>query len=323
MAACDHGAGYASCPPKKVSHEFNQADKGTAMLHEAMKRLRNRVGYAFGGNVGIGGPMMPGAQPTVGGAPNGANLWAALNSGRQMPMGPAPNPGAAMPQGGMLGAALTGNAQPPMNMTGITPYHGTPGVNPLAQQPGGDVAGGFDPTHPNMSATPMNTASHPALTGWGPGMTAPMMESPTGWKAMAPPTNPGGGIQPNPAAATPAFLAAHGPGGVLGSLAARPMTPPTTTPMARPPSPNPSMFNPSRFSRPMMPGMMRARGGPIQPPSMGPSPLPPRPPGALSSLIGQGMAGRHAGFPGPRKPRIPLPGQLRNINQQINHVRPI
>ncbi len=28
MGACSHGAGYASCPPAKVSKEFNQADKG-------------------------------------------------------------------------------------------------------------------------------------------------------------------------------------------------------------------------------------------------------------------------------------------------------
>lgn len=28
MAACAHGAGYASCPPQKVAKEFNQADKG-------------------------------------------------------------------------------------------------------------------------------------------------------------------------------------------------------------------------------------------------------------------------------------------------------
>jgi hypothetical protein len=32
MAACAHGAGYASCPPDKVSHEFNQADAGTGIL---------------------------------------------------------------------------------------------------------------------------------------------------------------------------------------------------------------------------------------------------------------------------------------------------
>ena len=32
MAACAHGAGYASCPPMKVAKEFNQADKGTGIL---------------------------------------------------------------------------------------------------------------------------------------------------------------------------------------------------------------------------------------------------------------------------------------------------
>jgi hypothetical protein len=32
MAACAHGAGYESCPPQKVSNEFNQADKGTGIL---------------------------------------------------------------------------------------------------------------------------------------------------------------------------------------------------------------------------------------------------------------------------------------------------
>lgn len=32
MAACAHGANYASCPPAKVSKEFNQADKGSSML---------------------------------------------------------------------------------------------------------------------------------------------------------------------------------------------------------------------------------------------------------------------------------------------------
>lgn len=26
MAACAHGAGYKSCPPKKVASEFNRAD---------------------------------------------------------------------------------------------------------------------------------------------------------------------------------------------------------------------------------------------------------------------------------------------------------
>jgi len=35
MAACAHGAGYSSCPPSKVSTEFNQADKGTGILKKA------------------------------------------------------------------------------------------------------------------------------------------------------------------------------------------------------------------------------------------------------------------------------------------------
>jgi hypothetical protein len=35
MAACAHGAGYGSCPPAKVSKEFNQADKGTSIFRKA------------------------------------------------------------------------------------------------------------------------------------------------------------------------------------------------------------------------------------------------------------------------------------------------
>ncbi len=37
MAACAHGANYASCPSDKVSKEFNKADKGTKQLSSAMK----------------------------------------------------------------------------------------------------------------------------------------------------------------------------------------------------------------------------------------------------------------------------------------------
>jgi hypothetical protein len=37
MAACAHGAGYSSCPPAKVSHDFNQADQGSALLSHAMQ----------------------------------------------------------------------------------------------------------------------------------------------------------------------------------------------------------------------------------------------------------------------------------------------
>jgi hypothetical protein len=32
MAACSHGSGYASCPPMKVSKDFNAADVGTERL---------------------------------------------------------------------------------------------------------------------------------------------------------------------------------------------------------------------------------------------------------------------------------------------------
>ena len=39
MAACSHGSGYSSCPPAKVSSEFNQADKGSSLLHHAMSAM--------------------------------------------------------------------------------------------------------------------------------------------------------------------------------------------------------------------------------------------------------------------------------------------
>lgn len=41
MGACSHGAGYVSCPPAKVSREFNQADKGRGSknLPERKSRL--------------------------------------------------------------------------------------------------------------------------------------------------------------------------------------------------------------------------------------------------------------------------------------------
>jgi len=32
MAACAHGAGYSSCPPKSVSTDFNKADTKTGIL---------------------------------------------------------------------------------------------------------------------------------------------------------------------------------------------------------------------------------------------------------------------------------------------------
>lgn len=38
MAACAHGAGYASCPSPKVSKEFNQADKKKRNARRKSKR---------------------------------------------------------------------------------------------------------------------------------------------------------------------------------------------------------------------------------------------------------------------------------------------
>lgn len=47
MAACSHGAGYDSCPPAKVSKEFNQADKGTGILKRKRKHDPMREGYTL------------------------------------------------------------------------------------------------------------------------------------------------------------------------------------------------------------------------------------------------------------------------------------
>lgn len=57
MAACAHGAGYSSCPPAKVSHDFNHADTGSALLSSAMKHK-----HAAGGAISplsslVGNPM--------------------------------------------------------------------------------------------------------------------------------------------------------------------------------------------------------------------------------------------------------------------------
>jgi hypothetical protein len=38
MAACAHGAGYKSCPSKKVSKEFNRADAKTGILKKKVKK---------------------------------------------------------------------------------------------------------------------------------------------------------------------------------------------------------------------------------------------------------------------------------------------
>lgn len=50
MAACSHGATYDKCPPAKVAHDFNQADKGTGIMSN--KGYQGKVeSFAAGGAV--------------------------------------------------------------------------------------------------------------------------------------------------------------------------------------------------------------------------------------------------------------------------------
>lgn len=243
MAACAHGAGYESCPPQKVSHEFNQADKGTSMLHRAMQHRVKRP---------MGGPVNMNTLPP--------QLLAALQARA------APNLAAARPA--------------PTAMPGANPFANMP---PMA---GGPVA---TPTMPVQGMQPPHPAMATASQGMPMSGGAPPMPA-------RPPMGPG----PSPLAS-------------LHPSMAGPIGPPAGG-MQRP------NFG---MNRPMPGMMMRARGGMI-PPGMPPeSPLPQRT-SPLSSLIGGGMAGMHGGpglAPHMRKPRIPLPGALRNINQTINHAR--
>lgn len=43
MAACANGAGYESCPPEKVSREFNQADKRKAAMEKIAARRERKM----------------------------------------------------------------------------------------------------------------------------------------------------------------------------------------------------------------------------------------------------------------------------------------
>lgn len=96
MAACDHGAGYASCPPAKVSHEFNQADKGTGILAK----------HAAGGMVKMKPPVLGAPPPVIGhqqsplGSPLGLAIQNRGNAGRYaggMGLAPARPPRVSMP----------------------------------------------------------------------------------------------------------------------------------------------------------------------------------------------------------------------------------
>jgi hypothetical protein len=42
MAACSHGSGYAPCPPRSVSKEFNDADAGSGILSGKSKKRRKK-----------------------------------------------------------------------------------------------------------------------------------------------------------------------------------------------------------------------------------------------------------------------------------------
>ena len=410
MAACAHGADYASCPPSKVSTEFNQADKGTAMLSRAMRErsAERRVHKQFGGAMapGIGAmgtalrqppaggpgtpgyfgntldprsPMaQPGYQPPQGSAPNLASMLAALRAGGAGTLGSA---GGLFGGGGGGGFVPTPNNPAPGMMTGLaTPpggwqTHWQPGTGgaPGSWAPGAPGAGGAGPIGPPASSglgSLMGGGAGRMPPAGGAGQMSPQflqgLMSRAGGPGMMggaggppPPTGSPNPVAANPPGATgtpgtPAQPPPGGVGGIGGALAGLgPSLGGFRGGAPTPGGPQPRQFGDEAFfgqlarNNPMMnapPNMptyggpmnrfaMMARGGrpmlappgiPPMSPTGGPmgSPLPlARPPSPLTSLMGQGMAARHAGFPGPRKPRIPLPGQLRNINQMINRTR--
>lgn len=214
-----------------------------------------------------------------------------------------------------IGGPMTGPMMP-MGNRGIGPPQGGGGYNPQmiqmmlarlragAGSPG--ALGGMQGGAP-MSGAPGGMPPMPSIPGGGNMMGGGAGPTPNGM--------PRPGVMPPMPMNQPSPVTPGGMGGALGAMGGpRPMQPPPMSGMPMQPQPmQPNLQN----MRPMM------SGGGIVPPGMHPgSPLPPmKPVGGLASLIGQKMAGQHAGFPGPRKPRIPMPGQLRNINQTINRPR--
>lgn len=250
MAACSHGAGYDSCPPAKVSKDFNQADKGTPMMHKAMMaRLKNKL--------------------ALGGSPFNSTQLGPMNipNMQRQTLPPPPSPG---------------------DPTSPIFHMGRPGV----------VGGGMPPPHGGVvgpsTATPLGPPGGGALGALAGGMGG-MNRPPVGAAMPPPPAN----------APMPGGMGMSGPQMVQNNPG--PVAPPMPT------SGNTPMGMGGRQNM-----MQRARGGMINPPTeamAGPKP------GALSSLIGGGMAAQHAGFPGVKKPRVPMPGVLRNINQSINNAK--
>lgn len=272
MASCSHGAGYESCPPQKVSHEFNQADKGTAMLKNAMK---HRVKRPMGGPVGGTALNRPPTDPALLQGLQALQARAASN----MPP-PGGNPMAGMPP-------MQANV-PRMNSAQVMPPQG--GMPPMTGMPP------MQANVPRMNLQGFSGA--PVSPGINPGLFNAVGGGPGG------PALGGGGMQP------PGLPPS---GGALGTLQTQ-----QDPGMMRRPQP---MIGSPTPTGPMAGRSMMAGGGLAPPGLAAQSPLPTSP---LSSLIGGGMAGMHGGpglAPHMRKPRIPLPGALRNINQTINHAR--
>jgi hypothetical protein len=200
MAACAHGAGYESCPPQKVSSEFNQADKGTSMLSRAMRRKRMQIG-------GLSAPMMnrgpippPGsAQPNnlasmlaalrarggVGGMAGGFGLGNMLGSGQIRP----PVTGGGAPIGAMTPPAPM--ARPPMSgapggglMGGIMGPGMMMGSGPVPQQPATTPQGLLPPRMPATQAQPGGVGM---LGRLGPMMGRGAMMARGGRSPMMPP----------------------------------------------------------------------------------------------------------------------------------------
>lgn len=266
MAACAHGAGYKSCPPDKVSNEFNQADKGTPMLRNAM-----RVKRAFGGPMPTNTGILPPQQMPQQLPPEAMQQLMQL---RQQAGGNNPGYSSGDPQGMNLQSFLSSMG------------YSRPGMPPTGAPPGGmPPQGGMSPP---MSSPQMPRPMPPSGGGMPTGVGTPQQGG------MAPPSMPQG----NP--------------GALATLGN------PQQPIARPGMPMMPMQRPPTGPIGMPQQRMMAGGGMVPPGVRPQSPLPGRSVSPLSTLIGQGMAGRHAGFPGARKPRIPLPGAMRNISQRIN-----
>jgi hypothetical protein len=294
MAACAHGAGYESCPPQKVSTEFNQADKGTRMLSQAMKKRKR---FQFGGMTGWGGPpriggaapMMQRGPMPMGGGQNLAQMLAALRA-----RGGVGGMAGGFGLGNMLGS---GQIRPPTTGGGMPP--GASIGRPMWPGPGAGMAGGMSPIRagglqpPGMlgGMTPQAPISRPPISGGGgpmAGVFGPGMMMGSGPVPQAPATTPPGLVPPR----LPATTAQPGGLGMLGRLGM-------------------GGVGAGRF--PMMNRM--ARGGPLVPPGGMPSPVSP-----LQSLISGGMSARQAGPPPGRMPRIPT-GRIPNLNLGIKRSR--